>query len=71
MAMNESIPIPEFIINAMQIAMNRAVDQELEKAKENIEKRKEEIYAGAILQAEKFISAQRIGETIRIEIKSK
>ena len=71
--MNEQLlgGIPNFIIEAMRHSMGRAVDEEMEKAKKRIEERREEIYAGAILRAEKHLSIERMGDTIRIEIKTR
>jgi len=63
------MPIPEWIRNAIDIQVGRAIDEEIERAAERIKGRRGELYTAAILQVEKYLSAERIGEALRIEIK--
>lgn len=63
--------IPDFIKLAIEKEINTIVQEELENAKEHIEKRKAEAVAKVMLNVEKYMSLERIGDTYKfiIEIK--
>lgn len=62
--------MPEFIKNAIDKEIEQATEEEIEKAKIRIDKRKSEIIAGVILFVEKRMKIETRGEELTIIIEN-
>lgn len=69
---NQPIPpiLPEFIRQAIDSAIAKATEEELERAKERIEKRKAEVIAGIILFISKEMKIENMGEYLTITVRT-
>lgn len=67
----ESEVVPEFIKRAITQEVEKATQEELTEAQKRIEKRKSEIVASVILDVNKYMTMETIGETIKFIIQIK
>ena len=68
---SQSEVIPEFIKKAIKAEIEKAIEQELTEAQKRIEKRKTEIVAYVMLDIQKYMKVNTIGEDITFTIKLK
>jgi len=61
--------LPVFLKQAIDSEIKRITDIELKEAQERIEKQKSQVIAGVILQVEKMLQVQTMGENLVITIK--
>jgi len=62
--------LPNFIKRAIDVQIERAMNEEFEKAKKRLDERKSEIIAGVILEVQKTIDMQMSGEKLIITVKN-
>lgn len=60
----------QFIQTAINNEIKKVTEEELEKAKERIDKRKAEIITGVILYVERQIKMETLGNELRITVKT-
>jgi len=65
------VDLTKVIKEAIDARVAEVANEEFEEALKRIEKRRSEIVTGTVLAIESFISMERLGPTIRIEIKER
>jgi len=61
--------LPSFIQKAIDHQIEQAVDEEMEKLKQNIDKRKSEIITGVLLHIQKQINFTSMTDTLQITVR--
>lgn len=61
--------MPEFLIKAINDQVDRAIEEEINFAKERIEKRKAQIVAGVMLDIKKIVEIETLGDRLIITCK--
>jgi acyl-CoA reductase-like NAD-dependent aldehyde dehydrogenase len=70
MAISENIPLEQIVKDAINKRVEEIAEEEYEDARKRIEERKPEAIAGVVLAVERYLSMERIGPALRIEIKA-
>lgn len=71
MALSETLDLGKIIKEAVDSRVKEIADEEFANALKRIEERRDEVVTGTVLAIEKYVSYERMGQTLRIEIKEK
>ena len=71
MSINNDFNLAEVVKRAINTRIKEIAEEEYTEAEKRIEKRRPEAIAGTVLEIEKYVSMERMGQTLRIEIKER
>lgn len=71
MALQDNFDIARVVRDAVDKRVKEIANEEFDKAVERIEERRDEVVTGTVLSIEKYVSFERMGQTLKIEIKEK
>lgn len=71
MALNTNFDVLELIKTSINRRVAEIADEEFAEALKRIESRKPEAITGVVLDIEKYLTYERIGPTIRIELRER